>query len=167
MTKEVYMKTAQILAGAMLIVGTGLALNVAQSQQPGVERTDLLRHDLGVPGREVDLQNKEPGIYVDVVPGEPLFASSGKYEPDCPVDASSFQPAIPVLSPVPPSFTATLGHGAMPRPATSRPATGGGGRECVRWTIRKRKGGGKSGLADVGFRSPIYPSPSVSSRTKR
>jgi hypothetical protein len=25
----------------------------------------------------------------------------------------------------------------MPRPATSWPATGGGGRECVRWTIRK------------------------------
>jgi hypothetical protein len=39
--------------------------------------------------------------------------------PDCPVDASSFQPAIPVLSPVPPPFTATLGHEAMPRPATS------------------------------------------------
>jgi quercetin dioxygenase-like cupin family protein len=30
-----------------------LALNVARSQQPGVRRTDLLRHDLGVPGREV------------------------------------------------------------------------------------------------------------------
>jgi hypothetical protein len=41
------------------------------------------------------------------------------WKPDCPVDASSFQPAIPVLSPVPPPFTATLGHEAMPRPATS------------------------------------------------
>ena len=40
-------------AGAALILGTGLALNVARSQQPGVRRTDLLRHDLGVPGREV------------------------------------------------------------------------------------------------------------------
>ena len=38
---------------AALILGTGLALNVAQSQQPGVKRTDLLRHDLGVSGREV------------------------------------------------------------------------------------------------------------------
>jgi quercetin dioxygenase-like cupin family protein len=26
---------------------------VAQSQQPGIKRTDLQRHDLGVPGREV------------------------------------------------------------------------------------------------------------------
>ena len=72
-------------------------------------------------------------------------ALRGNRLPDCPVDASSFQPAIPVLSPVPPPFTATLGHGAMPRPATSRPATGGGGRECVRWTIRRRKATG-SGL---------------------
>ena len=35
----------------------------------------------------------------------------------CPVHASSFQPAIPVLSPAPPPSTATPGHGAMPRPA--------------------------------------------------
>jgi quercetin dioxygenase-like cupin family protein len=47
------MKATRIIAVAVLIVGSGLALNVARSQQPGVERTDLLRHDLGVPGREV------------------------------------------------------------------------------------------------------------------
>lgn len=29
------------------------------------------------------LNNKEPGIYVDVVSGEPLFASSAKYESGC------------------------------------------------------------------------------------
>jgi peptide-methionine (R)-S-oxide reductase len=29
------------------------------------------------------LDNKEPGIYVDVVSGEPLFASSDKYESGC------------------------------------------------------------------------------------
>lgn len=29
------------------------------------------------------LNNKEPGIYVDVVSGEPLFASSDKYESGC------------------------------------------------------------------------------------
>jgi peptide-methionine (R)-S-oxide reductase len=29
------------------------------------------------------LENKEPGIYVDVVSGEPLFASSAKYESGC------------------------------------------------------------------------------------
>ncbi len=29
------------------------------------------------------LDNKEPGIYVDIVSGEPLFASSDKYESHC------------------------------------------------------------------------------------
>src|SRR5581483_9526092 len=29
------------------------------------------------------LDNKEPGIYVDVVSGEPLFASSDRYESEC------------------------------------------------------------------------------------
>lgn len=47
------MKTAQIMAVAVLIVGSGLALQVAQAQQPGIKRTDLQRHDLSVPGREV------------------------------------------------------------------------------------------------------------------
>lgn len=32
------------------------------------------------PGTGALLHNKEPGIYVDVVTGEPLFASSDKYE---------------------------------------------------------------------------------------
>ena len=57
------MKTTRILAVAALIVGGGLALNVAQSQQPGVTRTDLLRHDLSVSGREV-IQ-----VRVDFAPG--------------------------------------------------------------------------------------------------
>ena len=29
------------------------------------------------------LDNKEPGIYVDIVSGEPLFASADKYESGC------------------------------------------------------------------------------------
>ena len=40
------------------------------TQQSGTER----------PGTGAYLDNKEPGIYVDVVSGEPLFASSDKYE---------------------------------------------------------------------------------------
>ncbi|RYY05970.1 MAG: peptide-methionine (R)-S-oxide reductase, partial [Alphaproteobacteria bacterium] len=32
------------------------------------------------PGTGALLRNKEPGIYVDVVSGEPLFASTDKYE---------------------------------------------------------------------------------------
>jgi peptide-methionine (R)-S-oxide reductase len=35
------------------------------------------------PGSGAYLHNKEPGIYVDVVSGEPLFASSDKYESGC------------------------------------------------------------------------------------
>jgi quercetin dioxygenase-like cupin family protein len=41
------------MAALALIVGSGLALQVAQAQQPGITRTDLQRHDLSVPGREV------------------------------------------------------------------------------------------------------------------
>ena len=57
------MRTTRTLAAAVLIVGGGLALNIAQSQQPGVTRTDLLRHELSVPGREV-IQ-----VRVDFAPG--------------------------------------------------------------------------------------------------
>ncbi len=35
------------------------------------------------PGSGAYLDNKEPGIYVDVVSGEPLFASSDKFESGC------------------------------------------------------------------------------------
>src|ERR671915_1011305 len=38
---------------AVLIAGSGLALHVTHAQQPGIKRTDVLRHDIGVPGREV------------------------------------------------------------------------------------------------------------------
>lgn len=43
------------------------------TQQSGTER----------PGTGEYLDNKEAGIYVDVVSGEPLFASSDKYESGC------------------------------------------------------------------------------------
>jgi peptide-methionine (R)-S-oxide reductase len=43
------------------------------TQQSGTER----------PGTGKYLYNKEPGIYVDIVSGEPLFASSDKYESGC------------------------------------------------------------------------------------
>jgi quercetin dioxygenase-like cupin family protein len=47
------MNPTRILAVAVLIVVSGLALHVAQAQFPGVKRTDLMRHDLSAPGREV------------------------------------------------------------------------------------------------------------------
>ena len=43
------------------------------TQQSGTER----------PGTGALLHNKEPGIYVDIVSGEPLFASAHKYESGC------------------------------------------------------------------------------------
>lgn len=43
------------------------------TQQSGTER----------PGTGAYLYNKEHGIYVDIVSGEPLFASSDKYESHC------------------------------------------------------------------------------------
>jgi quercetin dioxygenase-like cupin family protein len=47
------MKTTRIMTVAALIVAGGLALHMALAQAPGVKRTDLQRHDLSVPGREV------------------------------------------------------------------------------------------------------------------
>ena len=47
------MRVTVIIGVAMLIVGTGLAPDGAALQQAGTRRTDLQRHDLSVPGREV------------------------------------------------------------------------------------------------------------------
>ena len=47
------MKTMLIMGVAMLIVGSGVVPHVVQAQQPGTKRTDLQRHDLSAPGREV------------------------------------------------------------------------------------------------------------------
>jgi quercetin dioxygenase-like cupin family protein len=47
------MKTTLITGVAMLIAGSGMAAGGAQAQQPGSKRTDLQRHDLSAPGREV------------------------------------------------------------------------------------------------------------------
>jgi quercetin dioxygenase-like cupin family protein len=57
------MNATRIMAVAVLIVGAGLALHVTQAQQTGINRIDVLRHDLGVPGREV-IQ-----VRVDFAPG--------------------------------------------------------------------------------------------------
>lgn len=47
------MKTVRICAVALLIVASGSALRVARSQQTAIKRTELQRHDLSTPGREV------------------------------------------------------------------------------------------------------------------
>ena len=58
------------------------------TQQNGTER----------PGTGLLLKNKQAGIYVDIVSGEPLFASTDKYESGCgwpsftkPIDAASIK----------------------------------------------------------------------------
>ena len=58
------MKTTQIMAVPALIIVGALAWHVAGAQQPGVRRTDLQRHDLSVPGREVIQARVEldPGV---------------------------------------------------------------------------------------------------------
>ena len=43
------------------------------TQESGTERAGTGKY----------LRNKEPGVYVDIVSGEPLFASSDKYESGC------------------------------------------------------------------------------------
>ena len=57
------MNTTRIIAVAALVVATGFALSAARAQQPGIKRTDLQRHDLSIPGREV------VQVRVDFAPG--------------------------------------------------------------------------------------------------
>jgi quercetin dioxygenase-like cupin family protein len=47
------MRTTLIMGVALLIVASGLGPGAAQAQQAGTKRTDLQRHDLSAPGREV------------------------------------------------------------------------------------------------------------------
>jgi quercetin dioxygenase-like cupin family protein len=48
------MRVTLMLTAAMLLIGGVLALHVTQAQkQPDIKRTDLQRHDLSIPGREV------------------------------------------------------------------------------------------------------------------
>jgi quercetin dioxygenase-like cupin family protein len=57
------MRTTRMMAVAALIAGSGVALHVARAQQPGFKRTNLQRHDLSSPGREV-VQAR-----IDIAPG--------------------------------------------------------------------------------------------------
>ena len=47
------MKTNRMMLIAVLMVSSGVAFQLARAQQQGVKRTDLQKHDLSVPGREV------------------------------------------------------------------------------------------------------------------
>jgi len=62
-------KAILIIAAAVLIFGSFVVLHTARAQQSGIRRTDLQRHDLSVPGREV------VQVRVDFAPG----AAFGKH----------------------------------------------------------------------------------------
>jgi quercetin dioxygenase-like cupin family protein len=51
--KDIHMKALRLMAVAVLFVASDVAIHVAQAQQSGIKRTDLQRHDLSIPGREV------------------------------------------------------------------------------------------------------------------
>ena len=57
------MQAIRVMAVAVLMTGSGLALRSTPAQQQGVKRTELQRYDLSVPGREV-IQ-----VRVDLDPG--------------------------------------------------------------------------------------------------
>jgi quercetin dioxygenase-like cupin family protein len=57
------MKLILITTTAALIAATGLALHATHAQQAGITRTDVVRHDLNVAGREA-IQ-----VRVDFAPG--------------------------------------------------------------------------------------------------
>ena len=73
------MKATHLIAVAILSVGSAFA------QQPGVKRTELQRHDLGVPGREVIQMRVEidPGVALPMHshPGEEIvYVLEGTWE---------------------------------------------------------------------------------------
>ena len=61
--REFHMKTIRIIVVLALMAASGLALHAAQVRQSEIKRTDLLRHDLSVPGREI------VQVRVDFAPG--------------------------------------------------------------------------------------------------
>ncbi|GAB3371451.1 cupin domain-containing protein [Lysobacter rhizosphaerae] len=79
------MKATRIIAVTTLVVASGLAVNAASAQQQGVKRTELQRHDLSAPGREmiqvrVDL---DPGVTFPLHshPGEEIiYVLEGEWE---------------------------------------------------------------------------------------
>ena len=57
------MKTMRVMATAALMTASVFTLTAAQAQPSGIKRTDLQRHDLSIPGREV------VQVRVDFAPG--------------------------------------------------------------------------------------------------
>jgi quercetin dioxygenase-like cupin family protein len=62
-SNRTHMRTIRIVAVTVLIIAGAMTLRVVQAQQAGSKRTDLQRHDLSAPGREV------VQVRVDFTPG--------------------------------------------------------------------------------------------------
>lgn len=99
------------------------------TQKSGTER----------PGTGKLLNNKEPGIYVDVVSGEPLFASADKFESGCgwpsftkpvePAHVAELQDATHGM--VRTEVRSTHGDSHLGHVFTDGPADRGGLRYCI------------------------------------
>jgi quercetin dioxygenase-like cupin family protein len=79
------MKVIRIVAVSIIALGSALGLHLAAAQQPGVKRTELQRHDLSVPGREMVQVRVEvdPGVALPVHthPGEEIvYILEGTWE---------------------------------------------------------------------------------------
>lgn len=79
------MKTTRIIGLAVLTLGSAFVLQLASAQQQGVRRTELQRHDLSVPGREVIQVRVEmdPGVALPLHshPGEEIaYVLQGAWE---------------------------------------------------------------------------------------
>ena len=91
------------------------------------------------PGTGLLLGNKEPGLYVDIVSGEPLFASSDKYESGCgwPSFTKPIEPAFmqelqdQTLGMVRTEVRSTHGDSHLGHVFPDGPADRGGLRYCI------------------------------------
>ena len=91
------------------------------------------------PGTGEYLHNKEPGIYVDVVSGEPLFASSNKFESGCgwpsftkPIDPTNIKElSDTTLGMVRTEVRSRFGDSHLGHVFTDGPADQGGLRYCI------------------------------------
>jgi quercetin dioxygenase-like cupin family protein len=89
------MNMTRIMAALVaVIVGSSLAVQVAEAQQPGIRRTELQRHDLSVPGREV------VQVRVDFEPGAAFPRHNHPGEEVVNVLAGSFEYRLDGKAPV-------------------------------------------------------------------
>ena len=91
------------------------------------------------PGTGEYLHNKEPGIYVDIVSGEPLFASSNKFESGCgwpsftkPIEPTNIKELTDTtLGMVRTEVRSRLGDSHLGHVFTDGPVNQGGLRYCI------------------------------------